>query len=173
MSSPEKYPLDTVLSIKKKRFDQAMKTLEEKKAILEQAYEKLFNLSKERDETLEHRTTKLTQLRESLDTGAATDRIQQMRAYLKIVDQQLEEKEKKVAEQQKVVDQAQKQVDLATQDLFQKKKDLEKLEIHKDEWSAEMRQIVERKEASEQDEQGAATYEIRKKQARRNQRDDS
>ena len=54
-----------------------------------------------------------------------------LKGYLKIVDEKLAEREKKVVEQQKQVDLAQTQVDLATDELFQRKKDLEKLEMHK------------------------------------------
>ena len=114
MNQPLNYPLQQLMEIKKNRFDQAVKTLEEKKAILEKAYEKLFDLTQERDQVKEHRAAKLQQLRESLDEGTTTDKIQQKKAYLKIVDEKLADKEKKVVEQQKQVDIAQKQVDAAT-----------------------------------------------------------
>lgn len=165
MSNPLNYPLEQLLLIKKNRFDQAVKTLEEKKALLEKAYEKLYTLTQERDKVLEHKRAKLSQLRESLDEGTTTDKIQQMKAYLKTVDEQLAEKQKKVTDQQKQVDIAQKQVDVATDDLFQKKKDLEKMEMHKQEWEKEAKYWVERKDAAEQDEQGSATHSLRKKEA--------
>ena len=88
-----------------------------------------------------------------------------MKAYLKVVDAKLLEKQKKVDEQQKQVDIAQKQVDVATDELFQKKKDLEKLELHKKEWDKEVRYTIEQKEGVEQDEQGSATFQLHKKEA--------
>src|SRR5690606_38815392 len=106
-----------------------------------------------------------TQLRESLDAGTTTDKIQQMKVYLKTDDEKVLEKEKKLQEAQKAVDLAQKQVDLATVELFQRKKDLEKLEIHKEEWEKEMRYWSDRKEGAEQDEQGSATHTMRKRDA--------
>lgn len=148
--------------IKKNRFDQAVKLLEEKKALLEKAYEKLYEVTQERDKVLQHKSSKLTQLREALDEGTTTDKIQQMKSYLKIVDEKLVDKEKKVKEQQKQVDLAQKQVDAATDEVFQRKKDLEKLEMHKLEWEKEVRYWTEQKEAVEHDEQGSATHTIRK-----------
>lgn len=174
MNKPLSYPLEQLMTIKKNRFDQAVKTLEEKKAILEKAYEKLYTLTQERDQAKEHKALKLKQLRDSLDEGSTTDKIRQMKVYLKIVDEKLAEKEKKVAEQQKQVDLAQKQVDLATDELFQRKKDLEKLEIHKQEWEKELRYWSEQKEAVEQDEQGSAGHIMRKKEAemRKKQRED-
>ena len=95
---------------------------------------------------------------------ASTDKIQQMKGYLKIVDEKLADKQKKVADQQKQVDLAQKQVDIATDELFQRKKDLEKLEMHKQEWEKEVRYWVQQKETAEHDEQGAQTHSIRKKE---------
>ena len=172
MNAPLNYPLEQLMLIKKKRFDQAVKTLEEKKAILEKAYEKLFDLTKLRDEVLTHKTAKLTQLREALDEGTTTDKIQQMKVYLKIVDEKLAEREKKVKEQQKQVDLAQSQVDAATKELFQRKKDLEKLEMHKGEWEKEVRYWAEQKEAIEHDEQGSATHTIRKGDAKRRKKGD-
>lgn len=165
MNKPLNYPLEQLMVIKKNRFDQAVKTLEQKKEILEKAYEKLYDLTKERDEVLGHKQAKLAQLRGALDEGTTTDKIQQMKAYLKVVDTKLAEKQKKVADQQKQVDLAQKQVDIATDELFQRKKDLEKLEMHKEEWEKEVRYWTEQKEAVEHDEQGSATHSLRKKEA--------
>lgn len=162
---PLTYPLQQLMTIKQNRFDQAVKTLEAKKLLLEQALSKLDAAKRERNEVLEHKTAKLTQLREELDKGTTTDKIQQMKVYLKLVDEKLADKEKKVIEAQRGADLAQKQVDIATEELFQKKKDLEKLEMHKEEWEKEMRYWTERKEGSEQDEQGSATHTLRKREA--------
>ncbi|MBM3184637.1 MAG: type III secretion T3S chaperone [Chlamydiae bacterium] len=167
MEPSKNYPLEQMLTIKKNRFDAAVKTLEEKKAILEKEYEKLFDITQKRDEVLAHKTAKLKQLREELDAGTTTDKIQQGKAYLKIVDEKLAKEQKKVEEQQKQVDIAQKQVDIATDDLFQKKKDLEKLELHKKEWEKEMQYWAIREEAIEHDEQGSATHSIRKKEQKK------
>ncbi|MDE3045245.1 MAG: type III secretion T3S chaperone [Verrucomicrobiota bacterium] len=167
MDNPLNYPLEQLMLIKKNRFDQALKTLEEKKKLLEKAYEKLYEATVERDKVLKHRIAKLEQLREKTDAGTTSDKIQQMKTYLKTVDEKLADREKKVKEQQKQVDLSQKQVDLATDELFQRKKDLEKMEIHKGEWEKEVRYWVEQKEAVEHDEQGSATHSLRKKEAQR------
>jgi hypothetical protein len=164
MTKPAEYPLEQMLLIKKNRFDAAVKTLEEKKSLLEKAYEKLYDVTQERDEVLKHKVEKLTQLRAELDSSTTTDKIQRAKVYLKIVDERLAEKEKKVVAEQKNVDAAQKQVDIATDDLFQKKKDLEKLEIHKKEWEKEMGYWVQQKEGVEQDEQGSSTHHLHKRE---------
>lgn len=171
MTNKPQYPLEQIISIKKNRFDQAVKTLEAKKEILEKAYEKLFDLTQEKDEVETHKKAKLDQIRAALDEGTTTDKIQQMKVYLKTVDEKWVEKKKKVAAQQKVVDAAQAQVDLATDDLFQKKKDLEKLELHKKEWTKEMMYMVERKEEVEHDEQGSATHQMLKREEKMRRKD--
>ncbi len=171
MNKPLSYPLEQLMVIKKNRFDQAVKILEQKKEILEKAYEKLYTLTQERDKVLQHKKDKLAQLRGALDEGTTTDKIQQMKAYMKTVQERLAEREKKVVDQQKQVDLAQKQVDLATDELFQRKKDLEKLEIHKQEWEKEVRYWTEQKEAVEHDEQGSATHTLRKREAETRKRE--
>ncbi len=167
MSETPGYPLEQLMTIKKNRFDQAVKTLEQKKEILEKAYEKLYAATQERDQVLTHKRAKLTQLREALDEGTTTDKIQQMKRYLTTVDERLAEKQKKVSEEQKKVDIAQKQVDIATDELFQRKKDLEKLQMHKQEWQKEAKYWVEQKEAVEHDEQGSQTYSLKKKEQKK------
>lgn len=164
---PLSYPLEQLMTIKKNRFEQAIKTLEEKKIILEKAYEKLYDVTQVRDKALAHKQEKLIQLRQVLDEGSTTDKIQQMKVYLKLAVEKLAEKEKKVVDQQKQVDLAQKQVDLATDELFQRKKDLEKLELHKKEWEKEAHYWAEQKEAQEHDEQGSQVYSLRKKEQKK------
>lgn len=173
MDNPSSYPLEQLIPIKKNRFDQAVKILEEKKALLDKEKAKLYDITRQRDEVLSHKKAKLEQLRNKLDEGTTSDKVQQMKVYLKVVDGKLAEKEKKVVEQQKAVDAAQKQVDLATEQVFQRKKDLEKLEMHKTEWQKEADYLIGQKEAAEQDEQGSATHALRKKEdaLRKKQRD--
>jgi hypothetical protein len=172
LNAPLNYPLQQLVTIKKNRFEQAVKILEEKKILLEKALKKLYDLKAERDQVLQHKVEKLTQLRATLDEGTTTDKIQQMKVYLKIVDEKLAEKEKKVVEQQKQVDLAQKQVDAAMQEVFQRKKDLEKLEMHKIEWEKEVRYWTEQKETIEHDEQGSATHTTRKRQEEHRRKDE-
>jgi flagellar biosynthesis chaperone FliJ len=164
LDTPQKYPLDQLKQIKKNRFDQAVKILEEKKTILQKAVIKLNELKLARDEVLKHKIDKIDQLRTELDAGTTSLKIQQMKDYLKTVDERLQERERKVTEQQKHVDAAEKQVELATKELFQRKKDLEKLEMHKVEWEKEARYLSEQKEAAVHDEQGSAGHIVRKKE---------
>jgi flagellar biosynthesis chaperone FliJ len=161
--NPLTYPLEQLMTIKKNRFDQAVKLLEEKKKLLEQAHARLHAAMQERDEVSKHKTDKIDQMRQALDAGVSSTKIQQMKVYVKVVQEQLDTKEKVVIQKQQEVNTAQQQVDLATQELFQRKKDLEKLEIHKAEWEKQVRVWTERKEGLEGDELGSAAF------ARKNQ----
>ncbi len=158
----EEYPLEQIAIIKQKKLEEAEKTLREKKNALEKEQEKLAAAEKERDEVKDHRFAKLTQLREKMDEGAPTDKIQQMRQYLKVVDEKLRAKEHKVKEQQKSVDAAKHQVELARADLVKKQQAVEKMSMHRKEWEKEMKAIEERKEAVETDEMGSILH-VRKK----------
>ncbi len=152
---PLNYPLEQLMTIKKKRYDGAVKILEEKKALLAKEEEKLKVLESERNEVLKHKTDKLTKLRKEMDTGTTSGKIQEMKRYLKVVEEKLIAKQKKVTEQGKNVSFATKQVEIAKTDLFQKQKDVEKLQIHKKEWEKEVRYFANQKEGVEQDELGS------------------
>jgi flagellar export protein FliJ len=161
MSLMDEYPLEQVAIIKQKKLDEAERTLREKKKALEREEEKLAAVEKERNEIKDHRFAKLTQLREKMDEGAPTDKIQQMRHYLKVVDEKLKAKEIKVKEQQKQVDAAKQQVEAARQDLIKKQQDVEKIQMHREEWEKEMRAIAEHKESIETDEMGSVLHHRR------------
>lgn len=160
------YPLEQIVTIKQKKLDEAEKTLREKKKALEKEQEKLAIVEKERDEVKDHRFAKLTQLREKMDEGAPSDKIQQMRYYLKVVDEKLKTKEHKVKEQQKIVENAKQQVEIARTDLLKKQQDVEKLQTHRKEWEKEMKAIAEHKEGVESDEMGAMIHQRNKREAR-------
>lgn len=166
MEEKEKYPLEQVVQIKQKRLEEAEKVLEEKRAALAKEQEKLEEVEKERDKVLDHRKAKLAQLRQKMDEGTPPAKITQMKQYLKVVDEELKQKEHKVKEQKKVVEQAEKAVEVARQDYYKKQKDIEKLKMHRKEWDEEMRSVMEHKEAIETDEMGNAMHTSKKKHKR-------
>jgi flagellar biosynthesis chaperone FliJ len=162
MSHSHSYPLEQLAIIKQKKLEEAEKVLKEKKEALIKEEEKLLAVEKERDKVKEHRQAKLQQLREKLDAGTSTDKIQQMKYYMKVVDEKLKTKELKVKEQQKHVENAQKQVELARQEYLKKQQDVEKLRLHREEWEKEMKAILEHLEGVESDELGSAMHARRK-----------
>lgn len=159
----EKYPLEQLVLIKQKKLEEAEKVLRDKKHLLEEEERKLKACEKERDKVKEHRIAKLTQLREKMDEGARPEKLQQMRYYLKEVDQQLTAKEKKVADQKKNVENAKKNVEIARADFLKKQQDVEKLRLHRKEWDKELKTYLEQKEGIETDEMGSALHTRKKK----------
>lgn len=158
-----KYPLHELVVIKQKKLDEAERILREKKELLAKEEKKLLEVEKERNTVKEHKNDKLQQLRDTLDAGSTSDKIQQMKSYLKVVEEQLRQKELKVKEQQKVVDAALKAVELARSDMLKKQQDVEKLKTHRTEWEKEMRAAEEYKETMETEEMGSALYKTKKK----------
>jgi hypothetical protein len=146
MTSSSRYPLDQVKQIKEKRLQEAEKVLKEKKEELAKEQDKLKAVEKERDEVLKHRQDKLKQFRDTLDEGTTTDKIQQMKRYLKVVEENLKVKEVKVQEQMKQVKLAETAVEAARQDYVKKHRDVEKLDIHRKEWDKEVKMADEQKE---------------------------
>lgn len=163
MEKAHGYPLEQVAIIKQKKLDEAEKVLREKKKALEVEEKKLAEVEKERDEVKDHRIAKLTQLREKMDEGAPSDKIQQMRYYLKVVDEKLKAKEQKVKEQLKQVEHAKQQVEVARNDLLKKQHDVEKLNMHRKEWEQEMKMLEAHKEGVESDEMGSIIHHRKKK----------
>ena len=102
-----------------------------------------------------------------MDEGAPSDKIQQMRYYLKVVDEKLKSKEQKVKEQQKHVEKAKEQVEIARTDLLKKQQDVEKMHTHRKEWEKEMKAIAEHKEGVESDEMGSSMHQRHKRNASR------
>lgn len=152
------YPLAQVLVIKKRRVDEAEKVVQEKKKLLNQEEKRLKKAEAERDEVKEHHNAKLQQLRDELDQGTTTNKIQQMKDYLKIVQEKLRVEEKKVEEQKKQVEKAKKNLEDARKVLQEKRQELDKLETHKEEWEKKKRKELLHEEAKRLDEVGSLTY---------------
>ena len=153
-----KYPLEEIATIKQKKFDEAEKLLNERKRQLEKEKEKLSQVEKERDKVRDHRLAKLTQLREKMDEGAPAEKVEQMKYYLKEVDEKLKVKESKVKEQKKAVEHAEVQVENARKELLKRQQEVEKMRLHKKEWEKEIKLIHEREEGVETDEIGSVLH---------------
>lgn len=162
-----KYPLEDLLKIKGKRFDQAVKLFEEKTEAVLREKEKLAKLEGERDKVLAHKKDKITQLRQALDAGEKTSKIQQIKVYIGVVEEKLAAQQKKVDAQKVVLIKAEKELEEAKKKLFEKKKELEKIKIHKDEWKIEVKELENQIESVEQDEIGAIRDALKKHEHRK------
>ncbi|WP_068467267.1 YscO family type III secretion system apparatus protein [Candidatus Protochlamydia phocaeensis] len=152
------YPLKQVIDVKQRRVDEAEKVVREKQQILEGEKQKLAEREAERDKVKKHYQDKLKQLRDTIDQGTTSPKIQQMKVYIKVVDEKLKVEEKKVKDQQEQVDLAQKNLDKAKEDLRIKRQEVDKLLNHKKDWEKEMRKELEIIEGREQDELGSIIY---------------
>ncbi len=162
-----RYPLEQVALIKARRLEESEKVLKAKKEALVKEEEKLDLLEKEKEKVKHHKQLKLEQLRNELDSESTTLKIQQMKQYLKVVDEQLKQKEAKVKEQQKKVDAAAVAVEEARKDMFQKQHDVEKIQIHRQEWEKEKKDYLEHLDAIETDELGTTSHIRHKKEKNR------
>jgi flagellar biosynthesis chaperone FliJ len=162
----KKYPLEQLAIIKQKRLEEAERALREKKELLAQAEEKLAKVIAARDQVLKHKEDKITQLRAGLDEGLPANKIEVMRNYLKVVDEDLLKKEKQVELQKKKVTEAEEEVEKAREMMVQRQKEVEKLVQYRKEWENEMRVEEEREEGILGDEIGTARF-IRDKRMRK------
>ncbi|MGB7129048.1 MAG: flagellar FliJ family protein [Candidatus Rhabdochlamydia sp.] len=162
-----RYPLKQLAEIKQKNLETAEINLRDKKRILEQEQTSLTKKEKERDLVKEHRIDKLQQLRDHMDEGAVPHKVEQMKQYLKLVDEKLAVKQQAVVEQKKKVKLAEEEVDKARKELIECQQDVEKMRLHRKEWDREMHLIEEQKEGVEMDEIGSAGHERKKTAASR------
>jgi hypothetical protein len=161
------YPLEQVLEIKRKRVKDAERALQEAKQELARQEEILKQKEKERDIVLKHRNEKLAQIRAEMDLVGETttsQKILQMKDYLKVVAKKLLEEEKKVEEQKGKVREAEEKVRAAKEHLRLKILEVDKLEIHKKDWLAEVKTELQLEEDRELDEIGSIIYQGRQRQ---------
>lgn len=152
------YPLAEVLQVKKRRVENAEQVVKEKKSLLEKEEEKLRQRELERDKVKNHYNAKLFQMREEMDMGTTSPKIQQMKVYLKIVKENLAVEDKKVKDQEAQVETAKKNLELAKEDLNRKRQEVEKFETHKVDWKKEMQKEMEIMEGREMDELGTVIF---------------
>ena len=161
------YPLKQVLEVKKKRVEDAEKVVIERRLAVEREEEKLKQRESERDKVKDHHKAKLTQLREELDRGTTSDKIQQMKAYIKVVQENLKNEEKKVKEQKEQVEIAKQNLEIAIKDLAFRRLEVDKIELHKKDWLKTLMKEMEIKEENEFNEQGSVIYSMQQKEKKK------
>lgn len=162
------YPLAQVLVVKNKRVEKAEQFVIEKKNALKIEEDKLKARELERDKVLKHRKEKLYQLREELDGGTTSDKVLQMKAYLKVVDERVKVENKKVDDQKEQVKIAVKNLELAKEELRIKRIEVDKIETHKKDWKKENTRLETIAQEKEMDEVGNTIYmlQMRNKKSR-------
>ncbi len=158
-----KYPLKDLVLIKEKRLNEAERHLKECKLALEKEEKVLKDLEEDRDKTKLEKQVKLDQFREKLDEGTTSDKIQVMKQYLKMIEDELKKRNKKVELQKKKVVEKEKLVEKARKDRLQKQNDLEKMHLHHKEWKAEALKEEKQVESTESDEMGSVRHHLKKR----------
>ncbi len=161
------YPLEQIIKVKQNRVEEQEKVVQAKQAALEKEKQKLKEREAERDKAKQHQMDKLTQLRNEMDQGTTSDKIQQMKDYLNVAKEKVRIEEKKVKDQADQVELADKALKAAQEELRIKRQEVDKLQNHKKDWLKEMRKELEIIEGREQDELGSTTYLSHKRIASR------
>ena len=164
------YPLKEVLDIKKRRVEDAEKVVREKIKLLEQEQEKLKKREEERDQLLKHYNDKVAQMRAEFTNGTTSDKIIQIKNYIKVVQEKLKVEEKKVKEQKQQVEVAEKNVQLAKEQVKLREKERDKIITHKGEWEKETLREIDIIQVREEDELGSTMFlsKMSRKKAQRN-----
>ena len=146
------------MEVKQKRVDDAEKVVKEKIQALEKEKQILAQKEAERDKVKKHHDAKLKQMREEMDKGTTSPKLQQMKAYLKVCKDRIVAEEKKVKDQKQQVETAEKNLEAARNDLKLKRQEVDKLVTHRTDWNKEMRKEQEVIEGREQDEIGSIIF---------------
>ncbi len=157
------YPLAQVLEIKNNRVAEAERNVKRKEELLQKELDILEEKKRERDKVRQHKDDKLQQLRDELDGGTTSDKVEQMKQYLEICKEKVLVEDKKVAEQEEQVELAEKNVQVAKSELKQRRLEVDKLEEHREGWLKEYIKELEFEEAKELDELGELMFNLRKR----------
>jgi len=152
------YPLKQVLEIKIRRVEEAEKVVLEKKQAFELEKKKLQEREAERDQVKNHRISKLQQLRDELDHTTTSPKVQQMKVYIKVVEEKLKVEEKKVLDQKQQVEVAEKNLEMARNELKKKRLEVDKLQTHQTDWEKELKREEDILQGREQDEVGNVMF---------------
>lgn len=162
MDNKPRYPLEEIIEIKHKRVDEALKVMLQRKEEYEKQLEILKKKQEDRDQVQKHLIDKLIQLRHTMDEESTSDKLINMKQYLKHTAEKLKEENKKVEEQEKVTKEAETKLQEAKAVLTQKRKEVEKIEAHRDIWLKQMEHEIAQMEEKQSQEIGSIMYEHRR-----------
>lgn len=152
------YPLAEVLEVKHHRVELADELVKEKIKALALENQKLHEREADRDKVLNHMKSKVRQLREELDGGTTSDKIDGMKVYIKVVQERLQVEEKKVRDQQQQVILAEKNLEIAKNQLKARIKEEDKIKTHREIWEKETLRELAVLEEREGDEIGSTMF---------------
>jgi cellobiose-specific phosphotransferase system component IIA len=109
-------------------------------------------------------------MREEIDAGTTSDKIERARLYIKLVQEKLAVEEKKVQDQKKQVELAEKNLEVAKAQLKEREKERDKLIEHKKEWTKEALKEFQVMEIRAEDDLGSTMFLSRMTQRRQDER---
>src|SRR6185295_4254521 len=95
---------------------------------------------------------------DEFDHGTTSQKIDQNKLYLKVVQERLKVEEKKVKEQQAQVELAEKNLDVAKNQLKQRQKEEDKIITHQGEWEKITMKELEIEEVRQEDDLGSTMF---------------
>ena len=152
------YPLEQVLDVKQKRVDDAERELEKKRRELETEKEKLEACKKERQVVQDHLDEQYINYNEVISATTTSDKIVTLRKYIETVISKLKIEDNKVQTQEREVRNAEIAVTEAKKNWRLRRKELDKMETHKEHWLEEANFEHQRELAKELDELGSIMF---------------
>ena len=152
------YPLLELLDVKHRRVEIAEAVVKEKSRLLEIEHQKLLEREAARDKVKSHLKDKVNQLRQLMDGGTTSDKIDGGKIYIKVVQERLAVEEKKVKDQKQQVDLAQKNLDIAKNQLKDRERERDKIITHRQEWTKETKKEFQVIETRAEDELGSMMF---------------
>jgi chromosome segregation ATPase len=157
------YPLEQVVAVKERRVEQQEKVVQEKREALQQEERKLEECIEQRNKVRKHYDDKLQQLRDELDGETTSDKIEQMKLYLEVVQERLKAEDKKVKEQKERVEAAKKDLEAAKAELQRRRIDVDKLVSHRKDWETTVKKELQLVAEREEDEIGNVIFSMKRR----------
>ncbi len=152
------YPLEEVRDIKVQRLDKARRLVKQRIEELAKEEAKLEEVRAARDKVKQHKQDKLDQLREAFDEGTTSDEVIAMKNYLKVVDERVVTEQEKVNAQKQEVEKAKENLAIAREEVRRKQTEVDKLDLHKEQWTKVTKDELQREQDKELDEIGNVLY---------------
>lgn len=163
-----KYPLTQIEEIKKRRLEEAEKVLREKRLALDAAEKDLEEKRKALNATQALKLEMIEKYYEDIKKGTTSILMERHDNYIReVVNVKLAEEKKKVDDQKKVVKQATIALEIAKEERLKKNQELEKIHIHKKEWTKEVKKEIDLEEAGISDELGTSMHARKMKKDKR------
>ncbi|MCH9621316.1 MAG: hypothetical protein S4CHLAM20_07350 [Chlamydiia bacterium] len=163
-----KYPLSQIAEIKKRRLEEAEKILKARREALDAAKEDLATKRKTLNATQKVKLEMLEKHYAKIKEGTTSDILERHDTYMKeVMNVKLSEEKKAVDDQKKVVREAEKALEDARIERLKKNQELEKIHMHKKEWTKEVQKEIDSEEAGVSDELGTSMHARKMKKRRK------